>query len=473
MNYIGNKPWSHQEVAIKRALKEKEFAFFFDPGTGKTFTTINVLRHKYRDRLMRTLILAPPVVLENWRDEFYKYSEYGDKCLVLNGPSVKRKKVFEKYVQYHPIVITNYEAMGMKSLYQDIKNWNPEIIVMDESHKLKSHKSMRAKQVQVLCDQSIYRYQLTGTPILQGEMDLFMQFRCLDQGRTLGKNFYAFQKRYFRDANEGWNHKHNHFPKYVPRESTIEDLRALVKQKSMVVEKKSCLDLPPMIRQILKVEMSDAQRIVYNEMRDYFISFINDNKDEPQAIVANMALTKALRLQQIVSGFVKFADGRELAFDKNPRITALSEILSSLTKNHKVIVWANFKNNYIQIARVCNDLKINFRELHGDISQKDQQKNIDDFRRNDKCRVLIANQGSGGIGINLVEASYSIYFSRSFSLEHDIQSEARNYRGGSHIHDKITRIDLVCPGTIDDIVLEALEKKQKISDQILDLGEKL
>jgi len=49
----------------------------------------------------------------------------------------------------------------------------------------------------------------------------------------------------------------------------------------------------------------------------------------------------------------------------------------------------------------------------------------------------------------------SIFYSRNFSLEYDIQAEARNYRGGSERHTKVTRYDLVTPGTIDEQVLKA------------------
>ena len=80
---------------------------------------------------------------------------------------------------------------------------------------------------------------------------------------------------------------------------------------------------------------------------------------------------------------------------------------------------------------------------------------------------MIANQTAGGIGINLTAASYSIFYSRNFSLEADLQAEARNYRGGSEVHKKITRIDLVAADSIDSLVVEALAKKENISEQIL------
>ncbi len=88
-------------------------------------------------------------------------------------------------------------------------------------------------------------------------------------------------------------------------------------------------------------------------------------------------------------------------------------------------------------------------------------------------RVIVANQQAGGVGVNLTAASYAIYYSRSFSLEADIQSEARNHRGGSEIHKSITRIDLVCPDTIDGICLEALYRKENLASNILKIRERI
>ena len=60
-----------------------------------------------------------------------------------------------------------------------------------------------------------------------------------------------------------------------------------------------------------------------------------------------------------------------------------------------------------------------------------------------------------------------VFYSRNFSLESDIQAEARNYRSGSEQHAKITRIDIVAQETIDVLVTEALAKKEKMSETIL------
>ena len=103
---------------------------------------------------------------------------------------------------------------------------------------------------------------------------------------------------------------------------------------------------------------------------------------------------------------------------------------------------------------------------------KEKNEHVNQFQLDDQVKVLIGNRAAAGIGINLTAASYSIVYSRNFSLGEELQSEARNYRAGSEVHEKITKIDLVAKDTIDEHVLKELYNKQDLSDKILDLIKK-
>jgi SWI/SNF-related matrix-associated actin-dependent regulator 1 of chromatin subfamily A len=105
--------------------------------------------------------------------------------------------------------------------------------------------------------------------------------------------------------------------------------------------------------------------------------------------------------------------------------------------------------------------------ITGEQTASEKQVSIDKFQEDPEYKVIIANQASGGTGLNLTAASYMVYFSKSFSLAHDLQSEARNYRNGSQIHESITRIDLIAKDTIDELITEALNKKVEIAETIL------
>lgn len=470
--------WKHQVEAINRALAQRDFALFFDAGTGKTRTTIEILRRQYahNGRLMRTLIVCPKIVMENWKREFAMYSKISPSdVVVLSGTGEQRLYKFIKAVgeiNLTPkIFIVNFEGLQIDKLYKLLTGYVPEILIVDESQRVKSHSSVRAKKLMYIADTTKHNYILTGTPVLNGSLDLFMQFRILDRGQTFGRNYYAYKNTYFIDANAAWASKPNHFPKWEMRAEAVEALQDKISPKSMRALKSQCLDLPPFVRQEVFVELSAEQKKLYAQMKNDYIAFLDSRKGENVAVTANLAITKALRLQQIVSGFVK-DDHEEIHRVECPRLAVLGELLEDLTPASKVIVWCVFKENYRMIEELCVKLKIKYAMITGDNSST-REEDMQRFREEADCRVMIANQSAGGVGINLIESNYSIYYSKGFSLEHDLQSEARNYRGGSHVHEKVTRIDLIAKDTIDEYVNMSLKNKENIAQKILSWKEKL
>lgn len=484
------KPWQHQLDSIARARKERDFALFHEMGTGKTGTAINILREHFalNKRIMRTLILGPVIVVKNWQAEIAMHSKIPPGEVVpLQGAGKKRCATFAENavatdgtLTRGRIFITNYESVEMDELFDLIQQWNPEVLICDESQRLKNHKSVRAQKVTYIADRTKHNYILSGTPFLNSPTDIYHQYRILDRGASFAlrdkktgdirpMNFHEFRGIFMEDENAGMP-KLVHFPKWVPRAATAEELGRKIYRKATRVMKSECLDLPPLVRQRVRVELGPEQRRMYEEMKKEFITWVESPHAEPRAVVAQMALTKALRLQQIVSGFVKTEDGVEVPIKDNPRLTALGEIVEDLCEENKVIIWATFKHNYKQIAELLDRLAIPFVEIHGGISHEDRERNMHAFRKDPKVRAVIANQLAAGIGINLVEASYSLFYSRNFSLEQDLQAEARNYRGGSEIHDKVTRLDLVAENTIDEAALVALAGKKDMAEEILSWG---
>lgn len=479
------KLWDHQRRGIQKGLEQDSFALFFDLGTGKTATAINIIRFRCQQnqRLMKTVILGPIAVLHNWKKEFIQFSKIDNRdILVLDQSGKKRLEMFKRFVQDEKtmslsrprIIITNYEAMLMKDLVSAIKEWGPEILVCDESHRCKSHESKRAKAVTDLSDRIKHKILLTGTPILNSAMDIFQQYRILDGGESFGKNFWAFRSQWFEDENAGWAHKSNHFPKFEPRASTYSQFNKIIYKKAMRVMKSECLDLPPMVREEAEVLLGKEQAKLYKDMKDAFIAYIEteEKSGKPRAVVAQLAITRSIRLQQIVSGFAKDEEGNIHEIKENPRLSVLRDYLEQLCRDHKVIVWATFHQNYKAIAQVCTDLKVRFSEYHG-LNKSEREDSLERFKKDPECRAIISNPRAGGVGINIIEASYAIHYSRDFSLESDLQSEARNYRGGSEIHEKVTRIDLIARGTIDDIISEILKSKLDAAETILNMRSKL
>lgn len=473
------KPWDHQRQAINVAKNLNSFALFFDTGTGKTGAAINILRHWFarKKEVGKTLVVCPPIVITNWQRELDLHSWIRkDRILLLSGSGKKRVELLRQWSSKGSpfIAVTNYESLLMEPLFSELYKWGPDFFIWDESHKLKSPKSERSKRAVKLVRSRMSGINpvrpssllLSGTPILNDPLDLFQQFMVMDLGHTFGDNFYAFRGRYFWDIMSGSGRR---FKIFKLRKGAEDEINAKIKPRVFRAKKEDCLDLPPLIRQTVGVPLAPCQRKMYNDLKNEFVATMS--KD---IVAADLAIVQGLRLLQMVSGFYVTIDGKTKDFKVNPKEEALTELLESWTPNSKVIVWASFKQNYEQIRRVCKKLNITYVEVHGGISAKNKVANIDIFNNDPVVRVLIGNHISGGVGCNLAASDCSIFFSRNFSLEGDLQARGRNYRGGSNIHKKVTHIDLVMENTIDSEVQKRLEAKVKISNEVLkDIGVKL
>lgn len=468
--------WEHQKRAIEFARDKDEIGLFYDVGTGKTRTALEIMLAKYKveGRPLRTLVVAPIIVLENWRREIQGFTDIeASQVQILIGSGAKRIKVFREAAfknekPLNKIFILNYESLLMDALMMYIASWRPELLIADEIHKAKSIKAKRTKALIRLADNSKYRIGLTGTPVLNSPMDLFSQFRILDKGETFGQNFFGFRHTYFHDKNAGMP-SFKHFPNWQIKPGALDLMNQKVMKKAVHVKKQDCLDLPPLVKKTIYVELAKDQKKSYEELKADFITYISD-----KACVAQLAITKALRLQQIISGFIPLEEDSLHVFQQNPKLEALKELVQEISLHHKLIIWAVFKLDKELITAMLGSLKINYVTVTGDDSYDDKISSIDRFNHSSDCPVLVGHPGAAGVGVNLTAADVAIFYSRNFSLEHEEQAIARCYRAGSERHEKITRIDIVAKNTIDELILQALENKQKIGLEILkDIGDKL
>lgn len=506
------KPWKHQAKVIDKVdIEDLDFfALFHDMGAGKTKTSSEIYRLKcYKHkRLLRALIICPVAVLNNWKREILTHTYVEEKEIqiidgmskvwqydkVLKNPS--KKRLAEQLNSGKSIFIINTEKVGLASVWKDIYAFNPEFLIIDESHRFKDFQGKRVKNFHKFLDsvKPKYRFILTGSPILNSPMDIWAQFYILNPD-ILGRNFYAFRAEYFYDANSGmpsnihfpnWQIKDEKFYKAIGKEGLTEKdtenmLNAIIYKYADRVMKKDVLDLPPIVYQSLEVPLTKEQEKIYSNMEAEAVAFLDNVKPDlkninkiisgnfeelDNAMTADTALVRILRLQQIIAGVFTTDEGK-IEHIKNNRLKVLKDTLEEILVNsdNKVIIWSVFATTYEPIQKLCEEMGINHTMLTGLQSTIEKQENIDTFNNDKDCRVIIANQGAGGTGVNLTAANYSIYYTRSFKLEHDLQSEARNYRGGQNR--SVTRIDLITPNSIDADILAALDKKKKMSEDIL------
>lgn len=505
-------PWAHQLESINKCIERKFFALFYDMGAGKSSTIINIARYKYlqNKRILRTIIITPLAVCQQFTDEWEKFGgpKY-DKTQVLAVVGGTKAAKLKKIKQHSGnIWVINHDSLNVADLWLAMWNFDPEIIIIDESHRFKNGtarktknllsliqgKRFEEKKVEVKGKMKIrrkcvekrpsvpFRFILTGSPILNSPMDIWSQFQILDESIFPG-NFTVFRGMFMTDKNDSWKGSQSYFPKWVPKDDCADKLNEIIYSHADRVLKKDCMDLPPFIRTRLEIELHPEEKKHYQQMRDEFVTFLDSNPDN--AMIAELAITKALRLQQILCGIFVHDErddkGRRVITKiKTNRIKVLKETLQDLitveegaVHGPKIIIWTVFQDTYDDIGNLCEDLKIPHVFITGRQSQKQKEESMRSFREDPETRIAICNQAAAGTGINLTSSSYSIYYSKNYNLEHDEQSEARNYRGGSEIHESVTRIDLVAPGTMDEIILESLEGKASMAATILKIRDRI
>ena len=191
---------------------------------------------------------------------------------------------------------------------------------------------------------------------------------------------------------------------------------------------------------------------------------------EQGEVTASTVLTQLMRLQQICSGHVKNDQGEIVVFP-SPKVTELMKTLEEI--EGKCIIWCNFTHDLLRLAGEIEKVygKKTYRLFYGAVKAEDRQQIVKEFQDPENpFRFFLGQPRSGGYGLTLTQAQTVIYFSNGFDLEIRLQSEDRAHRIGQT--NKVTYIDFVAKGTVDEKILYALRNKINLASQVMDEGYK-
>ena len=452
------EPYEHQRKALIAGADKNEFAYFMEMGTGKTKVTIDNLAYLYyKKKINLVVVIAPNSVYHNWKNEIDIHCPC--KTAIYIHKVNKNFEVKEDKLNFFLINVEAFShASGVKTLESIVNLYSSSMcVVIDEATSIKNRQAKRTKNICKVSQKALYKRILTGSPITKSPLDLFSQCEFLKPGILGFTNFYAFRARYsvMKQIQIGAN-KNLLIPIYYQH---LGELENKIKSFSFRVRKDECLDLPPKIYEKRDIKLSDQQIKLYNSLKENCRAIIED-----EMASYNNKLTEILKLQQVCNGFLKTDDGetKELT---NSKLTELINILDEV--DGKVIIWANFVHN---IETIIKTLQYKFGQtsvvsVYGDVAVEARNSAVINFQKNDRVRFFVGNPSTGGYGLNLTKASTVIYFSNSFNLEIRQQSEDRAHRIGQE--NKVTYIDLIAKGTIDEFVLKSLNQKLTLSAQTL------
>ena len=175
---------------------------------------------------------------------------------------------------------------------------------------------------------------------------------------------------------------------------------------------------------------------------------------EEGRITAANALARLLRLQQVTSGYVRTEDGRDVEVDTT-KANLLYELLEDIG-SEPVVVFARFKHDLEAVHKAAQRLELSSYEISG------ARKELSLW--NEGGGVLAVQIQSGGLGIDLTQARYAVYY----SLGDYLQSMARLHRQGQERPVEI--IHLIAAQTVDEKVMAALAAREQIVESIMKRG---
>lgn len=454
---VNIKPFDHQaEAAALMYQKAVGFANFGEMGTGKTLSAIMAANALVdRGLVKRALVICPVSLKYNWKSEVERNSALAWSAHVLDGSSTKRKQQIDSIVEhqgnvdYPKMIITNFDSVP--KLLHHLKRYQPDLIIADECHAIKSPRTLRTKAVKAI--PAKYKIAMTGTPLPCSPLDVWSVFDWLRPGH-LNSNFYAYRNRYCVIYNGAG------FP-MIKAYRNLDELKRKVDEFSCRKLKTECLDLPEKTFTEVRVDMTAHEKRAYNDMAHHLIAEIDAEK---APVVASTVLTKLLRLQQITGGTITDGERTMEVQGEHSKMNALKDLLESL-EDRKVVVFARFTAEIEMIRRLCVKMERKHHVLIGDTPEKDRQAMVVEFQqKNGGNDVMIANVQCGGLGITLTESSHCVYFSNTWSLGDRLQSQDRLHRIGQK--NAVTYYDIIMNDTIDDYVLKVLNKKTMLSDKV-------
>lgn len=427
-------------------------ALLMEMGTGKSLTAIAISGALRREKgISKVLIVAPLSILGVWLEEFSKFAAFPYNLSILKGSGAQKATTLESlHGETLQVAVVNYESAWR--LERELTTWNPDLIIADEGHKIKTHNISASKAMHRLGARAPYRLLLTGTPVTNKAIDIFSQYKFLDPA-VFGQSFYAFRNRYFDMTGYG-----NHTP--ALKRSMEGELTKKMHSIAYRATKAECLDLPKTTDIIRRVELEPKAMILYKTLvKDSFAEL-----ERGEVTITNV-LTKLLRLSQLTGGFIGKDEGAKVEQVSSAKLSALEDIIdSAMEENQKLVVIARFIPELNAICRMLESKGIKHSLIMGSV--KDRSEQVAQFHKDPDVKVFVGQIATAGLGITLTAASTMVFYSLDYSMSNFEQTKARIHRSGQTR--PCTYIYLTAEGTVDDKVLKALKNKASLAKSLVD-----
>jgi SNF2 family DNA or RNA helicase len=330
-----------------------------------------------------------------------------------------------------------------------------DMAVFDESQKIGNSQSLVYRLCRHFTKHCRFRYALTGTPMGRDPTMLWSQFHVVDNGATLGDTLGLFRAAFFNASDNYWGGIDYTFDSRMEGE-----LNRLLKNSSIYYQDSEFSDMPPVPpAQRIKVRFSTSAKEQYNGVVRRIKETYGSIEERKSSFV---------RMRMCTSGYLSVKSDIEgrltMYFDENPKLEWLEEMVAGIPYDSKLIIYHEYILTGKLICRILDRIKLPYATLSG--QTKDQLGEMRRFLKDDKVRFLVANNETGSTGINPQEvANYMVFYESPVSPITRKQAIKRLHRTGQKKHCHF--YDFIVPNTVDEDILESLEKGKNLFDAVI------
>lgn len=445
------KPHAYQQHCINQIIEIKKLGLFLDMGLGKTVTTLTAIKElKYnRFQVRRVLVIAPKKVAEGtWTKEAAKWDH--TKMLRVSpvlGSQTKRIKALNTPAD---IYITNREnVVWLVDYYRNA--WPFDMVVVDESSSFKSHSAKRFKALASVGERIERMVELTGTPSPNGLDDLWAQVFLLDGGERLGKRYTHFRERYFQPDKRGAD---GMVYSYEAKPGSEEGILEKISDICISMKAEDYLQLPDITYHEVPVELDAKALKSYCELeREMVLQLPEDGED----ISVTSAAALSNKLLQLANGAI-YDEDRQVHEVHGCKLEAFTELIESL-QGKPALVFYNYQHDRTRILKALEKTGLRVRELK---TPRDE----DDWNAR-RIDILLTHPASSAYGLNLQQGgNHVIWFGLTWNYELYTQANKRLHRQGQT--EKVIIHHLVCSGTRDEDVMQALQRKDDAQNWVME-----
>ena len=402
-------------------------------GLGKTIQTLAWLQ--LHPELRPVIVVCPASLKLNWEREIKTQTEKQD-IVILNGNNpTGRFPLFRK-----AIYIINYDIV--KAWEKNLKKLKAKVLVLDECHAIKNRRAIRTKAIKRIAKEIDHIICLSGTPIINRPVEIYNSISLINP--ELFPSFFKYAKEYCGATHNGFGWD---FSGATHTDNLHKKLVGSVMLRRL---KKDVLkELPEKTRTVIPMELDNPEE--YKIVAKDFIKWLKEqDPDKAERAERAETLTRIEILKQVAI--------------KNKMKSCIDWIKQYLETENKLVVFATHKQTTQAIISAFPEISV---RLEGGMDGNEKQKSVDRFQNDKRTRLFVGNIKAAGVGLTLTASSNTCFVELGWTPgEHD-QAEDRVHRIGQEA-DSVNAYYLIADGTIENQIIELLDKKRKVLADVLD-----